>query len=279
MPFFFRKVFHNGDVGKMWQWWQKTDPSRLDNVPGIIGEPNINETSKLNVRSSNEEVASKDSIVQIFPRTLKDLTDMIAAAKVAQWGEHESDASSTGFQATTDNFFDDDSTSSNSGNDDQPLQEVATRSPMISSGKNVSIYHQQSNSDFNSSTQTLVENKTKGNNTAGPTSDTLSAVVKVTNQYDRIALNNQNKKLAMRWKLGDMVLVDETPANELLKPTMLVDTSDKFRPITNQLVDKGIVGKFPFPTRNPCKCIFLLYLRFSEEIIAWKSQIFATPSW
>lgn len=213
----------------MWNWWERTIPTRLAGVPGMIGEPALID-STMNVVTNDVTdsqciLSSKLPLSQQCPRTLKDLTDMIAAAKAAQWSEQESDMSSEELLGTGDNFFDDDSsTSSNSIVDDSSQQQQPQQQNKIEvvDGEELKSTNQVFESHFSDHQQSQTvsspsspnplsrvsskintNTNVKGAITAiGPTSDTLTPIVKVSHQYERLALNNQSIQLAKGWKLG-----------------------------------------------------------------------------
>ncbi len=77
-------VFRNGEVKKMWNWYQRTDTIRLSSIPGgqvdvasssdpqaLVTDPKVQADSGF-----EDQVASSSG-----PRTLKELVDMVAAAK------------------------------------------------------------------------------------------------------------------------------------------------------------------------------------------------------
>ena len=91
-------VFHNGEVKKMWNWYQRTDTLRLTGAlgSGKIDNPSISETDTFrsvqatppgsrtsNPLSPSVEEATKPAQLDnnSGPRTLKDLVNMMATAK------------------------------------------------------------------------------------------------------------------------------------------------------------------------------------------------------
>jgi hypothetical protein len=82
-------IFRNGEVKKMWNWYQRTDTIRLSSIPG--GQVDV-------ASSSNPQTLITDTKISIDsgkryqmasssgPRTLKELVDMVSAAKeVSLW--------------------------------------------------------------------------------------------------------------------------------------------------------------------------------------------------
>ena len=82
-------VFHNGDVKKMWYWYQRTDAVRLSGAPGVKGDAAFSDTETIggkdgfmvNLLPSPQVEGSMQSQPSSGPRTLKDLMNMTATAK------------------------------------------------------------------------------------------------------------------------------------------------------------------------------------------------------
>jgi len=156
------------------------------------------------------------------PRTLKDLIKMTKAAKEAQWGEHDekSDASSTGFPALGSNYFEDYSDASSDSGDDQ-LHEVTEAAELKRQQKDSfgSYFdsHQRPVAMSSDASQGTSEQTSNGDDASakvfspsvGPASDMLTPLVKVSHEYDKIALNNQSPEFAMRYELGDLSIGPE----------------------------------------------------------------------
>jgi hypothetical protein len=209
-------AFHNGSVQKMWHWWERSDPTRMSAIPGLIGEPSVNDPKKSRRLSITGAGDVTGTLATGCPRTLKDLMNMTKAAKEAQWGEHdESDASSTGFPALGGNFFEDDSDAS-SESADEPLEEggevtESKRQPKDSFGSYFETRQRPVplSSDISQETP---EQASRGDDapngvfspSVGPASDMLTPLVKVSHAYDRIALSGQSPDLALGWELGDL---------------------------------------------------------------------------
>lgn len=136
---------------------------------------------------------------------------MTGAAKEAQWGEHdESDASSTGFPALGNNFFEDDDEGSSDSGDEQ-AEEVAEASKnqkrihdnYFSGYQRSLIEPLANNRDSLDQTEAEVDADDVFSRTVEPASDMLSPLVKVSRDYDQLSLNYQSRDLATGWKLGD----------------------------------------------------------------------------
>jgi hypothetical protein len=183
--------FSNGDVQKVWKWWEKTDPARsaASAVPGIIGEL---------LQADNRE-ESRPFAKRGCPRTLKDLKDMTVAAKEAQWGDQdESDASSTDFRVPGPSFFEDGSDGSSDSGDDEMDEKDMYESYFGESQRPLLEASLPLNRDSPNGHAT----DKKASDPVGPSSDSLSPCVIVTRQYDKLALSNQSIDLAIGWKLG-----------------------------------------------------------------------------
>ena len=78
-------IFRNGEVKKMWNWYQRTDTIRLSSIPGgqvdvaSSSDPQtlITDTKNSTEPGKRNEIVSSNS----GPRTLKELVDMVSAAK------------------------------------------------------------------------------------------------------------------------------------------------------------------------------------------------------
>jgi hypothetical protein len=210
-------VFHNGDVKKVWSWWERNHPARLSTVPGPIVElmPNSNLAQ---VVSSHGD--AKKSRSHECPRTLKDLNDMTTAAKAAQWGDHDdSDASSAGVPTPTYNLFEDDS--SDSGNDQtDDFLSGKESSDMYSRYLGASQRPTTTPAILDPKCSDVVEDE-KGDHSVPlqesvvvASSDTLSPVVKVLHRFDELALNRQSPALANGWRFGDVDSLDDSSLHD-----------------------------------------------------------------
>jgi hypothetical protein len=208
-------IFHNGEVKKMWNWFQKMDMIRLSSVPGgPVDAATASDPKMLN--SKTAEADEKTQILPSFgPRSLKELTDMMTTAKEAQWGE-VADVSATPDDAMSvlEKFFEDESLDSNSddsGDDDDDNDEEDTLEQP--SDDNDEIYNRYfGNRQWRSNpirSSMLADGKGDLSVTAqhhrhsfGPSSDMLSPVVKVTLSNPDV-LNGQSVDFAEQWKLGN----------------------------------------------------------------------------
>jgi len=191
----------------MWHWWERSDPTRLAAVPGLIGEPSLNDPKRPKSPVFIEDESSGlPKLTSNCPRTLKDLIDMMGAAKEAQWGDQDqSEHSSTGFPALGDNFFEDDSDASSDLGDEQSDELHDTHDLKERIGEQrVLVQPATHNQDSLDPIDKQGASDNIFSSTVGPSSDMLAPIVKVSHEYDRIALNNQSIEFAERWQLGDL---------------------------------------------------------------------------
>ncbi len=77
-------VFRNGEVKKMWNWYQRTDTIRLSSIPGGQVEVASSSDPQALITDSKTETDTErqhQATSSSGPRTLKDLVDMVSAAK------------------------------------------------------------------------------------------------------------------------------------------------------------------------------------------------------
>eukprot|EP00980_Cylindrotheca_fusiformis_P009435 scaffold2065_cov107-Cylindrotheca_fusiformis.AAC.5 len=198
-------MFHNGEIKKMWNWFQRTDTIRLASVP----------SRKTDISASDELLSSRinASIRDNYgPRTLKELANMMKTAKEAQWGERDGsdDSGSEGQLSADDNFFEEeslDSNSSDSGDDGSLAQtsndhlynryfgSTAWKGTVEKGGNDGS--HRRQNSESSAATPTR-----KTVPFVGPSYDMLAPVVRVTHELDSAIVSHQSLELAQGWELG-----------------------------------------------------------------------------
>jgi hypothetical protein len=254
-------TFHNGDVGKMWQWYQRTDSNRLSTVPGLIGEksvPAVGISENTSHRDAHDGAPDQMAISRQCPRSLQDLIDMTSAAKEAQWGDRDNASdggSSAGVRAMGINFFEDDSDSSS----DLPEDDSDDLGDAVDSKNSKGLY----NSYFGDTRRPAIEisenadlsgrkssDRKFPNPVVGPSSDMLTSVVRVSHEFDRLALNNQNVDLARAWTLGewDYDVLEDAAAEEA---GVMVDLSERDRgPVEGLDVDSSDSPVSPPRTGN-----------------------------
>jgi len=220
-------LFNNGGVRKMWKWWEKTDPSRLAPVPGLVVESSSVDREEIVSESnaSGEEstslltTAPAAAVSRNCPRTLQDVLDMTSAAKEAQWGEEQedSDASSVDFRDFGAGlFFDEGSDEASSDSGDEEMEGVGGLVGDSSVDEAEETHHRHrrtpSGEFLNLHRRTPSESMTlpgrENDDPAGPSSDMLAPFVSVTHQFDQLSLNDQTVELAVGWSLGRLVIED-----------------------------------------------------------------------
>lgn len=206
----------------MWEWHEKRDPPRIASVPGLIGEPSIQDLFMQTGKHYDGDIENVASGLRTSssPRTLNDLLSMTISAKEAQWGQQdESGALSTEFPVFGSDFFDDDSNaSSDSGADnfEDSIEKI----------------------DFDTQTKLksalLASETMENNNISSPlnsdmASEMLTPSVKVSKEYIKISLNNQCVELAKGWKLGDF----DTALSQPVTGRRIKPKSIQFSPLVN----------------------------------------------
>ena len=88
-------TFHNGEVKKMWSWYQRADNLRLNNAKSnlMASEQHIRRVHNATGAGSTHPIAAQDdesakhqAVIKLAPRTLKELLGMTAAAKEVSCG-------------------------------------------------------------------------------------------------------------------------------------------------------------------------------------------------
>ncbi|KAL3918200.1 MAG: hypothetical protein SGILL_004350 [Bacillariaceae sp.] len=202
-------VFNNGEVKKMWDWYQKSDMIRLSNVPG--GQVDTSSTSdpKMLMSKSSTDGDEKARVSPSFgPHSLKELTDMVATAKEAQWGEvNGTSASPDDAMSVLENFFEDESLDSNSDDSgDEDEDDVDEEDQLDLPGEEIDKQHFGNRQWRSNHRSTMVDGQNQDSSrhrhSFGPSSDMLSPIVRVTRSNPTV-LNGQSVDLAKRWKLGN----------------------------------------------------------------------------
>ncbi|CAB9515260.1 GATOR complex protein WDR59 [Seminavis robusta] len=217
-------MFKNGDVKKMWFWYDRAGSSRLVGVPSSIIAPeqafsDPGTASKIGGDGIHDTANLKVSIPRDSPRTMKDLMSMVKAVKETEWGEIDGSDNDSGDQeqSSGDNFYEYMSTGSiSSDSDNEPVDFGGNVEVTLGKGSRA-IYENY----FGKFRRPLAEPSGGGNSKktaedglsqsgsstggkvqVGPSSDTLAPSVYVTHDYDKAALNNQSAELAKEWELG-----------------------------------------------------------------------------
>lgn len=79
-------MFRNGEVKKMWNWYQKTDTQNLSSIPrGQVDITSYSGPQTIIAPNSEDEPVTiakgYQTLLSTGPRTLKELMDMTNAAK------------------------------------------------------------------------------------------------------------------------------------------------------------------------------------------------------
>lgn len=180
----------------MWEWFEKRDPTRMASVPGLIGEPSLQDLFSQTGKQFHvgDENAASGILKSSSPRTLNDLVSMTLSAKDAQWGQHEeSGALSTEFPTFGNDFFDDDSNAS-SDSGAEHFEE---------STEKIDYFAQIKDKNTQAASEALDVSKIVIPVGSDVASDMLTPSVKVSKAYIKISLNSQSVELAQCWNLGD----------------------------------------------------------------------------
>lgn len=215
--------FHNGEVKKMWSWYEQSDQKRRIQSPTIEGGPSPLQYSGI-PGASVQSSASGDNLSvftstrqelqhsrQECPRTLRDLEDMTDYARFSQWRRDESSES----DSSTDDQSDESLDESASG-DDEREADTAQKTSLVSLppyvGKEVT--NDSPSPSGTPSRQKLFSSSTRSNKLGpgraflGPTSD-LVPTVYITHEHEDLVFNGQNKELARGWMLGEWDIIEE----------------------------------------------------------------------
>eukprot|EP00934_Nitzschia_sp_Nitz4_P007756 Nitzschia sp. Nitz4//scaffold2_size372955//310412//314952//NITZ4_000461-RA/size372955-augustus-gene-0.391-mRNA-1//1//CDS//3329546892//7746//frame0 len=209
-------VFNNGEVGKMWSWYQRMGTFR---EPGLsMGKVEVNSVHKGPDTGPVDSIPGQGDDVlgnvapRGGPRTLKDLVNMTSAAKEAQWGgENASDESDSADSISDgDNFFEYESMASNSSDEDDdglpappPADDMYKRYFGGSQFKKGTLeMSDPATSHSPSKTNQPAPPIRKIRNLPGPSSDMLAPVVSLVHKYDKDILSHQSIELAKGWELG-----------------------------------------------------------------------------
>lgn len=200
-------IFRNGEVKKMWNWYQRTDSIRLSSIPGgqvdVASDP---QTLITNTKISIDSGKRYQSTSSSGPRTLKELLDMVSAAKEAQWGEANDGSGAGDAMSVVDNFFEDDSLESNSddsGNDndnedeDEDLMEDTDEIYKRYFGRRTWKGLSEIRTSL-AQAQSIESTRSMLHRSIAPSSDMLQPVVTV----NVVVQENQSILLAKGWKLG-----------------------------------------------------------------------------
>ena len=180
-------MFQNGDVRKLWNWWASSSATTHHHTVG------------------DETVTKRD-----FPRTLQDVDNMTTAAKAAQWGD-ESEASSASIRGDT--FFEDDSEASSDSAGE--AEEFMGGGGGEKDPKDLYSQYFGTSRDLLAAPSVSTEDGSKDESTVdrvvqdGTPSDILTPVVRVSHEFDNMALNRQSAALAEGLGLGNVDAIED----------------------------------------------------------------------
>ena len=194
-------IFHNGDIRKVWSWWDTKNPSKRS----FITNNKFSGISEVLPGAATKSTTKASA----FPRSLKELNEMTKAAREAQWGGTEDGASSALAHFEGDSFFEEDSASSSDSGDEQ--NEDFLNSEAKDSKDLYTQYfgqYQQPTLAVSVYGPPLEQEDAAGGGALpdGTPSDMLAPFVKITLEYDPLVLSRQSVMLAKGWKLGDITV-------------------------------------------------------------------------
>ena len=215
-------TFHNGEVKKMWSWYQRTDNIKVPQLPARLEQEGMRQVHNATASGSTQLLTTIDGastratvISKQGPRTLKELVSMISAAKDAQWGDEVASegSDSNDILSGGGNFFEDDSLGSNSSDEDEDNEGLGNSQTEDVfrrhfggqdhlKGEVTIALQSPSQSVPPPSPMSPSMTKKKFQPFAGPSSDILCPVVRLIRTYDQDILGNQSVALAEGWELG-----------------------------------------------------------------------------
>lgn len=215
--------FHNGEVRKMWSWYEQSDQKRRIQSPAIKGGPSSLQYS--GAPDANVQSRASGGNLSVFtsgrqelphsrqecPRTLQDLEDMTDHARFSQWRSDESSEGGSSVDDQSDESLDE----STSGDEEREIG-TAQKMPLVSPPRYVGKEGTDDSlsSSGTPSRQKLVSSNMRSNESGpgraflGPTSD-LVATVYITHEHKDLFFNGQNKELALCWMLGEWDTAEE----------------------------------------------------------------------
>ena len=242
--------FNNGEVRKMWSWYEQSDPrSRANMSSGTGTSASLQHNNSVDSNLRSEGSGAEDSSLfsskpkapsrrQECPRTLQDLEDMTDHARFSQW---RSDESSSGGESSIDDESDeslDGFASGDEGGDNMEARKrIYEKYFGVSEEKSGSSPSRQGDKgpgeDSNSPPRSPPRQKQaplseKSNDAAadgafiGPTSDLVPAVF-ITYDQDALVFSGQSEELARGWMLGQWYTVDDQDEVESLSPRAIAE--------------------------------------------------------
>lgn len=238
--------FNNGEIHKMWSWYQKNE-SRRKSSGQLRSSPDLSLNNTLK-----------------YPRLKKDLDDMTKAAKDAQWGENSDDddqeQDTNESEESIDDLFED--LSSEEEGDAAMIEVIHAQSQEAVDGDIYETYFGSHEKPVALPTATappkVIEGDASNNNGRptdevlqterqrqrqsilfdGPSSDVLAPIVHITYDTSARIFNGQSVELAEQLILGDWkgVIQEEKPDDRsmsdgsLMEPSPIAEGADKDTP-------------------------------------------------
>ena len=205
-------AFHNGGVSDLWSWFQKDSQAK-----------------KATARNS-PDLLKDASLSYKHPRTMLDLMNMNAAAKIAQWGE-DFDVNETKTPTCDDDCDGDSSANADSETDDETSsteyddcfanEEYSTTDPR---DKITSSDPYQSDFRKRLPKKHVKKGSLDSNPIVGPCTHPFEPFVVITHRLPHLVMNGQCPLLAKSWQLGAWWLTKDgsvpipSPICSTLKP-------------------------------------------------------------
>lgn len=282
--------FNNGEVRKMWSWYEQSDPRRRGHAStgkgraplqqgfrsdSTVGDDNAEQGDSSVFNSKPQDIPS--SRRQECPRTLKDLQDMTDHARFSQWRSDES----SGGESSLDDQSDESLDGSASGDDEEGdgdearkrmyekyfggLQDNILSSPSARESKDRKDEFISPPRSPPRQKQTVVAANAKSNEGfVGPASDLVPAVY-ITHDQDAVVYSGQSKELALGWMLGGWDTMDNEEEVEVPSPRGLTEKKSSDGKLMDAFwgYDKG--KAFPRPhsgekTEAASLCVLLLLI-------------------
>jgi hypothetical protein len=215
--------FHNGEVRKMWSWYEQSDQKLRIQFPAIKGGPSPLQYS--GAPDPHKQSSASGDNLSVFtsarqelphsrqecPRTLQDLEDMTDHARFSQWRSDESSEGDSSIDDQSDESLDE----SASGDDEREVG-TAQKTPLVSPPRYVGKegIDDSLSSSGTLSRQKLVLSNMRSNESGpgraflGPTSDLVPTVF-ITHEHEDLVFNGQTKELARGWMLGEWDTAEE----------------------------------------------------------------------
>ena len=230
--------FNNGEVRKMWSWYEQADPTRR-RFTVLSGKGRLESLQPRNVATSGGKGGSDHGDSSVFntnpqdlppahrqecPRTLQDLEDMTDHARFSQWRSDESSGAESSIDDESDESLDDFASGDEEG--DEAI-ECRKRKEEKNFGDSQEKVHsslsrrggdkERSEGSASPRTPTRQKQSTSGtksneiasrNSFVGLSSDLVPSVY-ITHDQDELVFSGQSKELARGWMLGEWYTMED----------------------------------------------------------------------